>query len=376
MQGDRARLVRLCARLTGDPVAADDLAQETLLEAWRNRHKLVEAAGRDRWLAAIARNVCRRWLRQQGRERARLVAADVDADLPDAFDVEVDLEREELAVLLDRALGLLPAETRRVLVERYIHDSPHAAIAERLGVSVDAVSMRLARGKLQLRRLLTSELRDEAAAFGLCDAETDAWHETRIWCPGCGRRCLDVRLQPPPGAIEFRCRDCDRDPLVPSASFRLSNAYFARLIGGIERPRPIISRTTPWVHDYFRRALADCGARCTNCGRPVRLRRVTPDDALPALQCAAGLYVRCDACGEACSTSQRGLVGALPEVRRFWRAHPRMRVLSEYAVDAAGRPAIVTRFESVRERAGLAVVSAVDTFEVLEIDGDIPAEAR
>jgi DNA-directed RNA polymerase specialized sigma24 family protein len=34
---ERDRLVRLCARLSGSMEAAEDLAQETLLEAWRAR---------------------------------------------------------------------------------------------------------------------------------------------------------------------------------------------------------------------------------------------------------------------------------------------------------------------------------------------------
>jgi DNA-directed RNA polymerase specialized sigma24 family protein len=37
---ERTRLVRLCARLTGSSGVAEDLAQETLLEAWRNQQKL------------------------------------------------------------------------------------------------------------------------------------------------------------------------------------------------------------------------------------------------------------------------------------------------------------------------------------------------
>src|SRR5437870_3335209 len=69
---DRARLVRLCARLTGDLDAAEDLAQETLYEAWRNAHKLHDLTGRTQWLAAIARNVCLRWTRARGRDLARL----------------------------------------------------------------------------------------------------------------------------------------------------------------------------------------------------------------------------------------------------------------------------------------------------------------
>jgi RNA polymerase sigma-70 factor (ECF subfamily) len=61
---ERARLVRLCAVLTGDAEAAEDFAQETLLEAWRHRHKLTDTCGADRWLTAIARNVCLRWSRR------------------------------------------------------------------------------------------------------------------------------------------------------------------------------------------------------------------------------------------------------------------------------------------------------------------------
>src|SRR5262245_40122961 len=60
-EADRRRLVGLCAAVSGDREAAEDLAQETLLEAWRNAHKLRDPEGVDRWLAAIARNVCRRW---------------------------------------------------------------------------------------------------------------------------------------------------------------------------------------------------------------------------------------------------------------------------------------------------------------------------
>ena len=65
----RARLVRLCAAVVG-PDAAEDVAQEALLEAWRHRERLVEPAGADAWLGAIARNVCRRWLRSRGTDRS------------------------------------------------------------------------------------------------------------------------------------------------------------------------------------------------------------------------------------------------------------------------------------------------------------------
>jgi len=36
----RARLIRLCTRMTGKSDVAEDLAQETLLEAWKHLHTL------------------------------------------------------------------------------------------------------------------------------------------------------------------------------------------------------------------------------------------------------------------------------------------------------------------------------------------------
>ena len=58
---ERDRLVRLCARLSGAAQVAEDLAQETLLEAWKARDRLSDPAARAQWLSGIARNICRRW---------------------------------------------------------------------------------------------------------------------------------------------------------------------------------------------------------------------------------------------------------------------------------------------------------------------------
>lgn len=60
---ERAALVRLCARLTGDSGAAEDLAQETFLVAWQKKYSLRDPDARDAYRAGIARNLYRRWLR-------------------------------------------------------------------------------------------------------------------------------------------------------------------------------------------------------------------------------------------------------------------------------------------------------------------------
>ena len=133
---ERIRLVRLCAALTGDREVAEDLAQETLLEAWRHKHALWDQNRYTYWLSGIARNVCLRWLRERRRDTAHLITpsrsqhtqnaqlAELEDSLADDLDIEVELERRELVELLDRALALLPAETRIALVEHYVEESP------------------------------------------------------------------------------------------------------------------------------------------------------------------------------------------------------------------------------------------------------------
>src|SRR5260370_8914048 len=77
---ERARLVQLCARLTGKMDAAEDLAQEALLEAWRNLHTLRNQEHFSQWLSRIARNICFRWARARRPGRVRLIAYRGDSE--------------------------------------------------------------------------------------------------------------------------------------------------------------------------------------------------------------------------------------------------------------------------------------------------------
>ena len=130
---ERDMLVRYCARFTGDAFVAEDLAQQTLLEAWRKSDTLYSRQVQEYWLLGIARNVCLRWVREHGAAVARLVrlaepAGAIDEQLADDFDLEVELERDDLARLLDRAMARLPPETREVLIQKYIQESPQAEV--------------------------------------------------------------------------------------------------------------------------------------------------------------------------------------------------------------------------------------------------------
>jgi len=121
LAAERNRLVRLCAWFSGNPGAAEDLAQETLIAAWKSRNQLQSLEKLRPWTSAIARNVCLNWSRQHSREQSHLLYsidsedASFEEELPDETSLELELDRYELARLLDQALALLPRETAQML---------------------------------------------------------------------------------------------------------------------------------------------------------------------------------------------------------------------------------------------------------------------
>jgi RNA polymerase sigma-70 factor (ECF subfamily) len=376
--------VRLCLQLTGSVEWAEDLAQETLYEAWRNVRQLRDPTRRAQWLSGIARNVCRQWRRRHCRDTAHGLplrtgrAADASDSAPgwsedvlaDEFDVEAEVERAELIRLLDRAMGLLTPVARRVLYERYVAEVPQAETARRLGLSEGAVAMKLQRSKLALRRILSRELRAAASAYGLALLGDDGWKETSLWCLQCGQRRMLGRWTRAQMHLSLRCPTCCEDPHdpatyathcgVPTASPRAT---------GARSIKPAVEKLHDWNASYWCR-IVNGTMPCTGCGRMTRIMTTLPDDAPAGLHGAfTPLYRRCSRCGSTAHSNLPGRVLELPEGRWFMREHPRIRVLPERHVDVAGRPAIVTAFESVAGSGRLEVVTDQMTLRTLTVGG-------
>ena len=387
-QNERARLVRLCRTLTRDPDAAEDLAQETLLVAQERAATLRHQTRRWAWLAATARHLSVDWVRHRVRERRRTAAPSVSCDPAGGeepittgevaiytadYDLSVELERSELASLLDRAMALLPPETRLVLIERLVEDVPQAQVALRHGLSEGAVEARLHRGKLALRRILTTDLREEAAAYGLADPERrDGWQTTRIWCPTCGQRRLWGRFGGSDLIFELECRDClGVVGRWPRGRNRLWDSSRRELFHGVKGFRPALNRQLDDLHCAQAWWLANGRPpwRCRHCGAyVVRGLHWSP------LVLTYVSIAQCPQCGATSGhTGTHGILHAHPAGRRFWREHPRVRAVPDQRVEVDGRPAIVTRLVSVTDTAELAMVLDAETFAVLDVDGVPPA---
>jgi len=367
-----ARLVRLCGAFSGHVDAAEDLAQETLTEAWHHRDRLDDPDGLAPWLTAIARNVCLRWRRRHGREvkfdAVRQIQRPVGFacagnEFADDVDLEIELERRELADLLDRAMASLPAETRTILIRRYVDDLRHGEIAARLGMSEGAVRVKLHRGKLAMRRILTRDFPDEAATYGLTQPPSTAWHETRIWCPLCGQRRFLGLLDPVDGAFELRCPDC-------YASTGTYTEYTSSMMfAGIAGYKATFNRAMRFVVPFYQEAITNRGLPCPNCdGGRMPLYLLPPSAAGPGTEGARGMRLHCDACQSTMTMRLSNLALYQTAAWAFWWRHPRIHLLPERSVEAEGRAALVLSYASLRGTARLDAVVAADTYEILRID--------
>jgi RNA polymerase sigma-70 factor (ECF subfamily) len=128
-----------CLHLTGnDRARAEDVAQETMLRAWRNAAVLTESRGSVRsWLFTVARNiVIDEW---RSRRAHREFATD---ELPATDATEDGTDELLLSWVVADALSQLSVDHRAVLVECYYRGRSVAEAARRLEIPEGTVKSR------------------------------------------------------------------------------------------------------------------------------------------------------------------------------------------------------------------------------------------
>ena len=373
---ERARLVRLCSWFSGNPEAAEDLAQETLIAAWKSREQLQSLEKLKPWTSAIARNICLNWLRQHSREQSHLLYSidsnedSFEHELKDETSLELELDRYELGKLLDQALALLPAETAKMLVEHYIKESSQAEIAEMMNINPGTVAVRLQRGKLTLQKLLRKNLQAEASTFGLVHQDNPGWEETNIWCPWCGQARLMGKYQKEE-LFALRCPQCHPHAEGIMAGLDLTKPYHASLLGNTKTYKPAYSRLLTAFRPLYQEALKSRTAPCLACGSPVEVRLEHDQEARKRSSVFSQVTLHCPACDWVSNKSLTGLVLGSLEAQRFWREHPRIHTLPAFEIEVQGSPALLTRLKSVTSTAELTVISRRETFEQMEVHSNV-----
>ena len=140
-------------RIVNNPHDAEEVVQDTFLNAYRGLAQYQEMAKFKNWLGEIARNRARSWLRKQ-----RIDTVPIDEvsehtlgtqDLPDE-----QLIRREQRELIRRAMETLSEKDREIARAYYLDGASYDELINTHGLSYNAIAFRLSRAKRQLSKRL------------------------------------------------------------------------------------------------------------------------------------------------------------------------------------------------------------------------------
>src|SRR6266702_5126990 len=343
----RPRLLRL-AHLNGmSPDMAEDVVQETMMEAWRHIEQLRDPQRFHAWLDGICRNVCRRYQTPDGtlhrhfslstlaRDNETQNATDAWLALPDpaAIDPAEELSQRDLATLLDRAMEYLSPDTRKLMEMCYLAEIPQREAALQLGLTIGALELRLHRARKQLRQVLSGELRADAESFGLAldPLQVQGWRQTRQWCWLCGKhRMIGIFETQPNGRVALLLR-CHAS--FTRYGFDVMNSGGLVSIEGLSSFRPAIKRLFQNIRERFWIPLTK-GA-CFQCHGPALVSIIDSSDV------------------------------SFPIVNRFLLQHERCISDPYQLLEHEGRPVICVRLTDVMSADQLTVLLDMQTLHIL-----------
>lgn len=150
----RPDLVSFLTRLIGDPAAAEDVAQETLLRLHRSAAKFESTRGLRPWLFSIAANAARDHYRYHARRQAASLHAPArggDPAGPTLVSIQsaatesphARAERAEMEQRVRRAVDRMPVHLREILLLSYFQQLSYNQISAALQIPLGTVKSRL-----------------------------------------------------------------------------------------------------------------------------------------------------------------------------------------------------------------------------------------
>ena len=146
-------LYRFAYRLSGSADDAEDLVQQTFLQAHQKLDQLREQERAKAWLFSILRN---HFLKSVSKKGSSTVSIDSVAE-PEYVWSESDVVDREL---LQKTMDELPVDYRVPIALYYLKEFSYKEIAEHLEIPIGTVMSRLSRGKSILRRRLASQFHE------------------------------------------------------------------------------------------------------------------------------------------------------------------------------------------------------------------------
>jgi RNA polymerase sigma-70 factor (ECF subfamily) len=155
-------LFRTARRVLGNQSEAEDVVQETFLQAWKSFRRFELGTNCRAWLYKIMFHVIQHHRRKRfsfNLRSTRDEGAELEASLVYEPPVPQELTDEDVIAAFDR----IPGNYREVMVLADVQDFSYKEVAETLNIPLGTVMSRLNRG----RKLLRVELAQYAQAFGV-----------------------------------------------------------------------------------------------------------------------------------------------------------------------------------------------------------------
>jgi RNA polymerase sigma-70 factor (ECF subfamily) len=137
---------------SGDIHFADDIVQDTIVNALQAQHQFTPGTNLKAWLFTILRNRFRSLI-----ARKHVTAEVVDDDLERHYWVGAEQESRIEVAAFKRAFRMLRAAHREVLVLVAIHGLPYDEIAEICGCEIGTVKSRVNRARAILKKMLLED---------------------------------------------------------------------------------------------------------------------------------------------------------------------------------------------------------------------------
>jgi len=204
------QLYALGMRFCGDATDAEDLVQETFLQAYRGWDGFEGRSSAKTWLYTIASRACQRMRRKRVGEPKRVGSLDAELpfggariamiadEAPDGVRAQIEREARER---VEEAIASLPEEFRMALVLKELAGFSVAEVAAILGVEEGTVKSRVHRARLRLRAAADRAIPrapgeapapayEERVCLDLLDAKQEAIDrgvafDTRVICERC-----------------------------------------------------------------------------------------------------------------------------------------------------------------------------------------------
>ena len=156
-----ADVAALANRLLGWPREVDDVVQEVFVAAFLGLRKFRGECRLRTWLFTITVNECRSFRHRLRRRRPLAIVAETEiAGLgPGSDEAAMD---EETHARVRRAVQTLPQKYREVMVLRYLQGLETQEICELLGITVNAMQVRLNRARKRLKEQLGDLLEEKS----------------------------------------------------------------------------------------------------------------------------------------------------------------------------------------------------------------------